>query len=63
MPPSSWKTLCRWNIDLETQRLLPAKLLNVFGSRTGRIECVMEGEPLPDAPRGYLWRQVDGDAG
>jgi len=32
--------------------------LNVFGSRTGRIEHVWEGERLPLAPRGFTWRHL-----
>jgi hypothetical protein len=33
--------------------------LNVFGSRTGRVEHVREGKPLPHAPRGFTWRQIE----
>jgi hypothetical protein len=33
--------------------------LNVFGSRTGRVEHVQEGERLPFAPRGFSWRYVE----
>jgi hypothetical protein len=36
--------------------------LNVFGSRTGRIEDVREGEKLPSAPRGFSWRQIEAEA-
>jgi hypothetical protein len=32
--------------------------LNAFGTRTGRVEHVHEGELLPSAPRGFTWRQV-----
>jgi len=32
--------------------------LNVFGSRTGKVEHVHEGEQLPSAPLGFTWRQV-----
>jgi hypothetical protein len=32
--------------------------LNVFGSLTGKVEHVHEGEQLPSAPRGFTWRQV-----
>ena len=30
--------------------------LNVFGSPTGKVHHATEGEPLPDAPRGFTWR-------
>jgi hypothetical protein len=33
--------------------------LNVFGTQTGRIEHVREGERLPRGPRGFTWRQVE----
>ena len=33
--------------------------LNVFGTQTGRIERVREGERLPHGPRGFTWRQVE----
>jgi hypothetical protein len=33
--------------------------LNVFGSPTGRIERVREGEPLPASPRGHSWRPIE----
>jgi hypothetical protein len=33
--------------------------LNVFGSPTGRVEHVREGERLPHAPRGFTWRQIE----
>ena len=32
--------------------------LNIFGSHTGKIVQVEEGEPLPFAPRGFKWRRV-----
>ena len=32
--------------------------LIVFGARTGKVEHVHEGEPLPSAPLGFTWRQV-----
>ena len=35
--------------------------LNVFGTRTGKVEHVHEGERLPSAPRGFTWRQVAGE--
>lgn len=34
------------------------ELLDVLGSRTGTIEHVKEGEPLPAAPRSFTWRHV-----
>ena len=33
--------------------------LNVFGTRTGRVEQVREGERLPEGPRGFTWRQIE----
>jgi hypothetical protein len=33
--------------------------LNVFGTRTGRIEHVREGERLPHGPRGFTWRRIE----
>jgi hypothetical protein len=33
--------------------------LNVFGTPTGKIEHVREGEQLPHAPRGFSWRQME----
>jgi hypothetical protein len=33
--------------------------LNVFGSRTGKVEHVREGELLPSAPRGFSWRLME----
>jgi hypothetical protein len=33
--------------------------LNVFGTRTGRVEHVREGDQLPCAPRGFSWRQIE----
>ena len=35
--------------------------LNVFGSSTGRVEHVREGERLPLAPRGFTWRHLEDD--
>jgi hypothetical protein len=32
--------------------------LNVFGTPTGRLAHVREGERLPGSPRGFSWRQV-----
>jgi hypothetical protein len=32
--------------------------LNVFGSPTGKVEHVREGERLPRAPRGFSWRRI-----
>ena len=36
--------------------------LNIFGSRTGRIEHVCEGDQLPCAPRGFSWRRIEQEA-
>jgi len=33
--------------------------LNVFGTSTGRVEHVREGERLANAPRGFSWRQTE----
>jgi hypothetical protein len=33
--------------------------LNVFGSPTGRVEHVREGERLPHGPRGFSWRHIE----
>jgi hypothetical protein len=33
--------------------------LNVFGTPTGRVEHVQEGERLPHGPRGFAWRRVE----
>jgi hypothetical protein len=33
--------------------------LNVFGSPTGRIEHVREGERLPHARRSFSWRHIE----
>jgi hypothetical protein len=33
--------------------------LNVFGSSTGRVEHVREGERLPHGPRGFSWRHIE----
>jgi hypothetical protein len=35
--------------------------LNVFGSSTGKVEHVREGERLPLAPRGFTWRHLEDD--
>ena len=35
--------------------------LNIFGSSTGRVEHVREGERLPLAPRGFTWRHLEDD--
>ena len=35
--------------------------LNVFGARTGNVHHAREGEPLPSAPRGFLWRRIEDD--
>jgi len=32
--------------------------LNVFGSPTGRVVLVAEGDKLPRAPRGFTWRSL-----
>jgi hypothetical protein len=32
--------------------------LNVFGTPTGRIERVREGERLPHGPLGFVWRRL-----
>ena len=32
--------------------------LNVFGSGTGRVPDVRDGETLPAAPRGFSWRSL-----
>jgi hypothetical protein len=33
--------------------------LNVFGSPTGKVEHVREGEHLPPAPQGFSWRHIE----
>ena len=33
--------------------------LNVFGTRTGKLILVTEGDALPRAPRGFTWRPLD----
>jgi hypothetical protein len=33
--------------------------LNVFGTPTGTVEYVREGERLPHGPRGFTWRRVE----
>lgn len=35
---------------------------NVFGSPTGTVRHVVEGNPMPHAPRGFTWRLVDVEA-
>ena len=35
--------------------------LNVFGTPTGRVEHLPEGEWLPHGPRGFTWRRVEED--
>jgi hypothetical protein len=37
--------------------------LNVFGSPTGKVEHVQEGEQLPHAPRGFSWRHIEDKGG
>jgi hypothetical protein len=32
--------------------------LNIFGSPTGKVEYVREGERLPHAPLGFSWRHI-----
>jgi hypothetical protein len=36
----------------------PYEELNIFGTRTGRMVVVSEGEEFPSAPRGYRWRPL-----
>ena len=36
--------------------------LNVFGSPTGKVEHVQEGERLPHAPRGFSCRHIEDKA-
>ena len=36
--------------------------LNVFGTPTGKVEHVREGERLPHAPRGFGWRRIEEEA-
>jgi hypothetical protein len=33
--------------------------LNIFGSPTGKVAHVLEGERLPLAPRGFSWRHIE----
>ena len=33
--------------------------LNIFGTPTGKVEHVREGERLPHAPRGFSWRRME----
>jgi hypothetical protein len=35
--------------------------LNVFGTPTGKVAHVREGEELPNSPRGFSWRHVAPD--
>ena len=37
----------------------PYEELNVFGTPTGKVEHVREGERLPHAPRGFSWREIE----
>jgi hypothetical protein len=37
------------------------ELLNVFGSPTGKTKHLVEGEPLPRAPRSHTWRRIERD--
>jgi len=32
--------------------------LNIFGSPTGKVVHVQEGERLPHAPQGFSWRHI-----
>ena len=32
--------------------------LNVFGSHTGKVVYVTEGDALPSAPRNFTWRRI-----
>jgi hypothetical protein len=32
--------------------------LKFFGTPTGKVEHVREGERLPNGPRGFTWRQI-----
>jgi hypothetical protein len=34
--------------------------LNIFGSATGKVEHLQEGERLPPAPLGFSWRHIEG---
>lgn len=36
----------------------PYEELNVFGSRTGKVVVVQEGDTFPTAPRGFSWRSL-----
>jgi hypothetical protein len=36
----------------------PYEELNIFGTRTGRMVFVSEGDEFPSAPRGYRWRPL-----
>jgi hypothetical protein len=35
--------------------------LNVFGTPTGKVAYVGEGEELPSSPRGFSWRHMAPD--
>jgi hypothetical protein len=35
--------------------------LNIFGTLTGRVEHVHEGECLPNGPRGFTWRRIEAE--
>ena len=53
----------RWN-QANTSQATPRRTpgdyeeLNVFGSPTGWSRHVRKGDPLPELPRGFLWRHV-----
>jgi hypothetical protein len=36
------------------------RLLNIFGTETAQWTRGMEGEPLPDAPQGFMWQAEPG---
>ena len=36
----------------------PYEELNVFGTQTGKVIVVQEGETFPAAPRGFSWRSL-----
>lgn len=38
----------------------PFEELNIFGVPTGIVAFVTKGEPLPGAPRGFMWRPLGG---
>jgi hypothetical protein len=33
--------------------------LNIFGTPTGKVKHVLEGELLPHGPRGFMWRHIE----